>query len=85
MRINERPIREVENIIEFEPLHPRVVKRLKRLIVMLEYEQIDAEDALEEANMYRLRNPEFPGDMVGRPDDDYFDDDDDEDDQKKFM
>lgn len=52
--------------------------------VIIEDQQLGLErfnDELREAQMTGIRNPEFPGDMVGRPNDD-FDDDDDEDNNK---
>lgn len=79
MEVNTRAIRELDFIIMYEILHPRVKKRLQRLRQLLIYEKIDAEDALAEARMYQVRNPEFDGDWVGRPDDDYEDDEPDED------
>lgn len=39
------------------------------------------ESRLEDMEMWAIRNPGFPGDMVGRPDDDFFDDDDDDEDE----
>lgn len=55
--------------------------------VMIEDQQLGLgrlEDELREAQMTGARNPEFPGDMVGRPNDDFDNDDDtDQDDHKK--
>lgn len=54
---------------------------LTGLIWLLERSEISAERAIEEAQQMAIRNPEFWGDEVGRPDDDYFDDDDDDEDE----
>jgi hypothetical protein len=36
-----------------------------------------------EQEMWAIRNPGFPGDMIGRPDDDFPDDDEDDDEEEK--
>lgn len=40
------------------------------------------EKRLEDLEMWSIRNPAFPGDMMGRPDDDFFDDDDEDEEDK---
>lgn len=40
------------------------------------------EQRLTDMEMWSIRNPGFPGDMIGRPDDDFFDDEDDDDEEE---
>jgi hypothetical protein len=41
-----------------------------------------SDQRMRDMEMWSIRNPGFPGDMVGRPDDDFDDDDDDDDDDE---
>jgi hypothetical protein len=50
---------------------------MEKLLRRFEAGLATLEDELEAERMLSLRNPEFPGDLVGRPDDD-FDDGEDE-------
>lgn len=53
-----------------------------RIIELVESGLLEVDIALEYAQQMALRNSEFDGDWVGRPDDDFFDDDDEEDEQE---
>jgi hypothetical protein len=55
-----------------------------RFLKELEMLRLSYEDAIQEYEALLVRNPEFPGDFVGRPDDDFTDYNglDDEDDER---
>ncbi len=53
-----------------------------RIIELVESGLLEVDIALEYAEQMALRNSEFDGDWVGRPDDDFDDDDEGEDDKE---
>jgi hypothetical protein len=58
-------------------------KELEELIDDIDKGIFVGQKRFDEQEMWAIRNPGFPGDEMGRPDDDFFDDEEEDEDDKK--